>query len=141
MGLDMYLSKRTYFGRDQRPKIRIEGTEGVKGDRIKVILEEIGYWRKANAIHNWFVQNVQNGQDDCRLYYVTREQLRQLLDLVNQILVDHSKTEKLLPTKSGFFFGSTNYDQLYFQDLELTKTIIENALKENNGDIFYQSSW
>ena len=27
--------------------------------------EEVGYWRKANAIHGWFVRNVQNGKDDC----------------------------------------------------------------------------
>ena len=24
------------------------------------IFEEVGYWRKANAIHNWFVKNCQN---------------------------------------------------------------------------------
>lgn len=50
--------------------------------------KEIGYWRKANAIHRWFVENVQNGEDDCRDYFVTKEQLTELLNLVNQVLAD-----------------------------------------------------
>ncbi len=36
----------------------------------------IGYWRKANAIHNWFVQHVQDGKDECQLAYVSIEDLR-----------------------------------------------------------------
>ena len=26
---------------------------------------QIASWRKANAIHKWFVDNVQDGVDDC----------------------------------------------------------------------------
>jgi hypothetical protein len=103
---------------------------------------KIGYWRKANAIHQWFVDNCQKGEDDCRDAYVSREQLEELLGVVKEVLADHSKAEELLPTQQGFFFGSTEYDEYYFQDLELTKKILKNALSmPKEWDFGYQSSW
>ena len=51
------------------------------------IMEQVGYWRKANEIHNWFVENVQDGEDDCRYHReVTREVLEELLDICNKVL-------------------------------------------------------
>ena len=103
---------------------------------------KIGYWRKANAIHQWFVNNCQKGEDDCRDAYVSREQLEELLGVVKEVLADHSKADELLPTQQGFFFGSTEYDEYYFQDLELTKKILKNALSmPKEWDFGYQSSW
>ena len=40
----------------------------------------MGYWRKANAVHNWFVDNVQDGNDGCKHYWVSKEDLQKLLD-------------------------------------------------------------
>ncbi len=151
MGLDMYLTKRTYVKNwdfmlpEELHKITVtkngESVEHIQSERISHVIEEMGYWRKANAIHNWFVENVQDGVDECQLSYVPREKLKELLGLVKEILADHSKSEKLLPTTSGFFFGSTEYDEYYFEDLDLTKEIIETALKDYDGDFYYQSSW
>lgn len=51
------------------------------------IMEQAGYWRKANHIHNWFVENVQDGEDDCRYHHeVTEEKLKELLDVCNTVL-------------------------------------------------------
>ena len=47
--------------------------------------EEVGYWRKANAIHKWFVDNVQDGVDDCGYYEVSQEQLKNLLHICSLI--------------------------------------------------------
>ena len=47
---------------------------------------EVGYWRKANAIHRWFVENVQDGNDDQKEYRVSEEQMKRLLDAVNKVL-------------------------------------------------------
>jgi hypothetical protein len=103
---------------------------------------KIGYWRKANAIHQWFVDNCQNGEDDCRDAYVSREKLEELLGVVKEVLADHSKADELLPTQQGCFFGSTEYDKYYFQDLELTKKMLKNALSmPKEWDFGYQSSW
>ena len=103
---------------------------------------EVGYWRKANAVHQWFVDNCQNGEDDCRQAYVSREALTTLRDLCQQVLNDHSLAEELLPTQAGFFFGSTEYDEYYFGDLADTIRIIDDALSCGDEWTFaYQSSW
>lgn len=59
------------------------------------IIEDVGYWRKANAIHKWFVDNVQNGEDDCGIYEVSRAHIEVLLGLC-KLVKEHSK---LVPGK------------------------------------------
>jgi hypothetical protein len=104
---------------------------------------QIAYWRKANAIHKYFVDNCANGKDECQDTYVEREQLEDLLNRCKTILEDHSKAEELLPSQSGFFFGSTDYDEWYFHDLEQTVPVLEKILKESPEDweFEYKASW
>ena len=33
---------------------------------------QVGYWRKVNAIHNWFIENLTDGEDNCQPIYVPR---------------------------------------------------------------------
>ena len=154
MGLDQYLTKKTYvknwnhMSDDEKHKVSVEGKSAkeIKPERITHIEEEIGYWRKANQIHNWFVNNVQNGNDNCGTYYVGVEQLEELSKNCKAILADHSKADKLLPTQSGCFFGETKYDEYYFDQLEETVEIIDGILtemKENEAhyEFYYESSW
>ena len=152
MGLDMYLYKKNYIWQGEwvNPEAKQEvivKTGGevdkkIKPERVKYVVEEVGYWRKANHIHNWFVQNVQNGTDDCGNYYVSREKLEELLDICRIVSIDKEKAEQLLPTASGFFFGGTEYDEWYYQDIEDTIKILEDILSDENGDDFeYHSSW
>lgn len=52
--------------------------------------------------------------------------------------------ERFLPTTSGFFFGGTNYDEWYINDLKETIDVIDKVLVETDFDsqmIFYVSSW
>lgn len=104
---------------------------------------KVGYWRKANAIHDWFVQNCQDGNDDCRESYVSIEQLEELRKICQMVLDNHALASEYLPTTSGFFFGSTEYDEWYFQDLQSTVEIIDNALSKIGDEwtFTYQSSW
>ncbi len=152
MGLDMYLYKKNFIwsGDWIKPELKQEvivkkGGEvdtSFKSEKIKYVIEEAGYWRKANQIHQWFVDNVQQGEDDCGNYYVSREQLESLLDICRKIDADNSLAESLLPTQSGFFFGGTEYDEWYFQDIKNTIEIIENCLADESADDFeYHSSW
>lgn len=106
--------------------------------------EEAGYWRKANAIHQWFVKNVQKGVDDCGTYEVTASDLGRLNNIVQQILDDRNLAAKLLPPQSGFFFGSTEIDDWYWSDLEDTLEILTNAFETTNWEtqvLMYHSSW
>jgi hypothetical protein len=141
MGLDMYLyAKKFYWHNEPQPVI------AGKPDTFKVtyVTVEAVYWRKSNHIHHWFVENIQGGQDDCGHYFVSREDLRRLVDTCKVILADHDKAEELLPTQGGFFFGSTSYDEWYFGDLEATVTDIERALNElpeDQWEFEYTASW
>lgn len=93
MGLDMYLIRRKYVGanykhRNVKGLIQItigDKTLPIEFDRITYIDEEVGYWRKANAIHKWFVDNVQDGVDDCKTYYVNYSELKTLLELCKKV--------------------------------------------------------
>ena len=146
MGLDMYLYAERYLSEydteDAEILDRIQNLLPEMG-KIRTVASEVGYWRKANQIHNWFVRNVQGGEDDCRRYYVAEDQLRELLDLVEQVLADRTQAEELLPNAVGFFFGSQAYDDFYFQDLEHTRSILNEVLSMDRKklDIFYRSSW
>lgn len=53
----------------------------------KTLMEMIADWRKANHIHKWFVDNVQNGVDDCGYYEVTKENLETLLTICKKVLL------------------------------------------------------
>ena len=156
MGLDMYLSGKRYISKyfnegdedlataiaEKLPELK--GRSGRIGDAspVKEVSIEAGYWRKANAIHKWFVDNVQGGEDECRPHYVSREQLVELKELCEQVLADRSKAAELLPSASGFFFGSTDYDEYYFQDLESTVKIINDCLElPQSWEFEYRSSW
>ena len=181
MGLDMYLDKRIYIDghyshRNIKGKINI--TQGEENEPIKInlnkvseIIEQVGYWRKANHIHKWFIENVQEGVDDCKDYYVSTEQLEELKSLCEKVKesLENSKTKKvkiktgwnndgdifsdidvfedttlaeeLLPMQKGFFFGSVEYDKYYLSDLEDTIEIINNALQDKENEFYYSSSW
>ena len=153
MGLDMYLNRKTYVKQwsHQTPEEKFEITitkggkpyDGIDLANVTHIEEEVGYWRKANQIHRWFVENVQNGVDDCGEYSVGKSQLEKLLNECREVLNDHSKAEDLLPSAAGFFFGNTDYDEYYYDDLERTIVMLDKILGETNPnqDIYYSSSW
>ncbi len=184
MGLDMYLNKKTYVGNEyakvlKRELVEIkpnekheEAIKKIKTDRIAEIVERVGYWRKANHIHSWFVENVQEGRDECQESYVGVEKLEELLKLCKKVIKgsklvkgkvtngyrilsggkeepiledgqyikDPSVAKKLLPCTKGFFFGGTEYDQYYYEQMEETIKILEEAIKED-GEYYYQASW
>ena len=104
---------------------------------------KVGYWRKANAIHAWFVKHCQAGVDDCNSYSVSRENLIDLKDSCTAVLADNSKANSLLPPQAGFFFGSTEINDYYLDDLKLTIKIIDRCLRErlSNWNFSYNSSW
>jgi len=179
MGLDMYLEKRIYIGANYEHR-NIKGTIDIKQDKKKIkinfdkiseITEQAGYWRKANAIHNWFVQNVQEGNDNCADYYVSQKQLKELKDLCEKVIkslkksktktikvesgwangkktfinekvfLDTTLADKLLPTQEGFFFGSTDCNKWYLEELENTVEILDEAIKDETSSFYYSSSW
>jgi len=141
MGLDMYLNAKKYIGSDE--PVNVDGVEA-GSMRLKGVTYEGMYWRKANQIHNWFVDRVQDGKDDCGEYYVDKEVLADLMNVCGEVIADPSKAEELLPSSSGFFFGSTDYDEWYWENVKRTHEELKELLKLDLGyewSFTYQSSW
>ncbi len=109
------------------------------------------YWRKANHIHQWFVEHVQGGVDECQRSYLGRDDLNALLKECNKALASRGTSDEtdILKPQSGFFFGSTNRDDWYWQQTEytaerLTKIVAlldKEALENRHYDLHYQASW
>lgn len=156
MGLDMYLTAEKYLWSDKDKEVseKINQAIGVQAYpdarfngsslQVKSVSVDAMYWRKANAIHGWFVKNCQGGVDECQRTYVERAKLKALRDLCQDIL-DHPNAERDedLEPKQGFFFGSYEKDEWYYNDLKNTVEGLDRALSlpENEYDFYYQASW
>jgi len=156
MGLDMYLTAKKYLWSDKDKEISQKMGEivGISSDpqkrfagsslMVKEISVDAMYWRKANAIHGWFVDNCQGGVDECQESYVPREKLVELRDLCKAVLDNPDSTgDTDLEPREGFFFGSTDKDDWYLQDLKNTVEGITSALSlpEDQYEFYYQASW
>jgi hypothetical protein len=158
MGLDMYLEARKYVsGYSHRPiddQNEYEETLALVGltkadlsteaSPSATIAISVAYWRKANSIHQWFVNNVQDGEDNCQTAFLERDKLAELLEVCRQVKADHALAEELLPPQEGFFFGGTEIDENYFYDINNTIGQLEKLLnnpKFDGWDFSYHSSW
>ena len=154
MGLDMYLEARKFVSAysekekfDQVVEMAGLNKSDLPHSNFGTLSLEVMYWRKVNAVHDWFVREVQGGEDDCKNYHVSREQLAELLGVCKRVVDnqdDQSVAEELLPSASGFFFGGTDYDEYYYEGLLWTIEGIERILKNpayEGMDFYYQASW
>lgn len=165
MGLDMYLHAKKYVEKIDWQKLHqdsdlsmdspevinklwndivdtaemSEVAHSIYGVHVEVTC---AYWRKANQIHKWFVDNVQNGEDNCGEYYVSHEKLKELRETCRQALF--AKDPSLLPPQAGFFFGSYDIDEYYWGDIKDTIKQIDRVLALpdlSNLSFYYTSSW
>lgn len=185
MGLDMYLSKRTYVQnwehtpKERRHQITVKRggkvRKDIKASAISYVIESVAYWRKANAIHRWFVQNCQGGVDNCQTSEVSHAQIKELVALCRKVLetaklkdgmvtngytvgdkgqmkpilqpgkviANPEEVSAILPTQSGFFFGSTDYNEWYLEDLKETVKMLGPYAdaEEVDGTFEYHASW
>jgi hypothetical protein len=168
MGLDMYLSaKKTVSEYDfanengqltkkYRPdyanliKFFPEGVDEM-ADYKDIDLEiRIGYWRKVNQVHGFFVDKCAGGEDNCQSIWVDPGLLRELR-VTCEFLLDEKnspdildKIEENLPLAEGFFFGSREIDEYYWLGLEQTIPILNKAIElaeEHECEIYYRASW
>jgi len=156
MGLDMYLRANEYVYRHNYvdgdnsinplfneivSRLELEDVIDKTGFAGLTIDVPMGYWRKSNMIHHWFVNNLAEGVDECQPITVRREDLEQLKEVCINVIAVPEMAEELLPTGSGFFFGSTDYDEYYFGDLNDTLGIINRCLESKFDYFEYQASW
>jgi len=154
MGLDMYLNKKSYVKNwnhqtpEEKHKVIVKKAgkvrKDIKPERISYITEQVGYWRKFNALHGWFVENCQGGKDECQESYVSTEKLKELLESLKAVIKNKDSADEVLPSRGGFFFGGTDYDEYYFKEVKETIKLLEGLLKESEEvecDFYYQASW
>lgn len=94
---------------------------------------EIGYFRKVNFLVAFFEKYGLNIEKQTPLA-LRKEWIKELLDRCCKVLEDHDKAPELLPTMPGFFFGSVDYDESYFNDVEQVKEYIEDRLLKEFDD-------
>ena len=162
MGLDQYLTAKKYVskwdysgGFDSRvitqefqDLLPMDTPDITKYGQFAGITVEypVGYWRKANAIHNYFVQTLGEGVDECQEMYVPRETLSDLRERCQDVIassdMEQMAKEVGLETVSGFFFGDTEYGDWYKEDLKLTVEICDFVLAlPEEYSLHYQASW
>lgn len=146
MGLDMNLTADRFIGYSE-DALR-ENIAGCFPDihdlKVSVVTADVMYWRKANAIHNWFVKNAQNGVDECQRTHLSIGTIQSLLDTIRKVLANRELALELLPPTMGFFFGSNELDDHYWHELEYTATTLEEDVlsdKYKGWEFYYQSSW
>ena len=100
-------------------------------------------WRKCNQIHCYFDKLI-GGIENLEDYSVSIHDLKELRELCEKVIVNHNEeiSDELLPTMVGCFFGRQAYDEYYYQDVEWTKTELDNLiLNHTDGDYYsYQAS-
>jgi len=159
----MYLEQHHYYGGEFRDQdyhkeghtLELGGKfvkdEGIKTSKVNSIVTKVAYWRKANQIHEWFVENIQDGNDNCQPHHLNESYLTDLLALCKEVKTHIAKKEfdqieEKLPSREGFFFGPTEvHDEWYAENIDNTieqlSAIADSDGKISSGDYYYQSSW
>jgi len=156
MGLDMYLRAKVNV---QPYAYASEAVRNPKFDNILAIVEvpeesipsymglavdvPVGYWRKANAIHGWFIRE-SGKEDDGSILQFSNTQLNDLRRLCIEVRdkKDEDFAMENLPPTEGFFFGSYGVDAFYYEDIENTIDVLTKALDINNVAYYeYYASW
>lgn len=112
-------------------------------DEIESSYQEYdAYFRKVNFIFAYF-ENLGKMIDQ---YYafVDKEDVEELISRCERVLADRSLASELLPTQAGFFFGSTDYDEYYFDDVKDCLRQMKKYLKlfkDDDGTAYVIFSW
>ena len=153
----MYLPKKIYIknwehtSKEYRSKLSLKiGGKKIDTKKAKHVELEVAYWRNANMIHQWFIENVQEGVDNCAQYYVDYQQLVELYKIcvgVKELFEQYGASEefeKLAKEVLPNFFISVSilnyeYAEEYMTDIESTIEQLKDLSKDE--EYYYQSSW
>lgn len=99
---------------------------------------EVAYFRKVN-----FLIPFLGYEENCSNIEIDKYQVEDLIEACKEVLANHDKASFLLPTQTGFFFGSTDYDDWYFDDVQNVKEKFEEILADfdRDEDILIMHCW
>jgi DNA topoisomerase IA len=101
---------------------------------ITDVIVRVGYWRKCDPLHQWFVSNVLESYDDCRAAYVSPEVLAELEERLDGVRED--------PERASEHFVSEGDEPMSESDIDYTRKVVVHAktLQERGWDIYYRAS-
>lgn len=172
MGLDMFLNRKRLLSWEDQVKMK---EEMKIENPVVSVEEEVAYWRKANQINKFFMKRDIDGEgrnakvdiNDLKELLKICKRLKRELRLVDgrihtgtrytkengveemyadgKVIANKELAEELLPTEAGFFFGSTDYDEWYYQQIVETIPVLEKIISEHNDaydmEYSYYASW
>lgn len=158
MGLDMYLRAEKHVGgwdhsTDEEKShfkqiLQIVGIEHLATPEAPSITVKtnVAYWRKANAIHAWFVRELADGTDECQPIHAPVEALKKLVTRCEEALklYDAGEVEKAgehMQPQGGFFFGGTAVDESWAYGIKETIKQLTPLPEVEGLDFYYQASW
>ena len=105
------------------------------------IMEQVGYWRKSNQIHAWFIAHVQDGEDDCQYHNeCTKEILEELLDTCRTVLDSCATTYGKVQNGSHFVDGI--WEPIYEEGkIVIDPSVAEELLPYCSGFFFGGTSY
>ena len=122
MGLDSHIYKKKVLTDNWAQTIEND----LKHERL-IKENEVLYLRKANQIHHYIVEKFNHGIDDQTEIPLEIDDIKELMEICSKIMsrcrrdtriTNKRFAKKLLPTKRGYFFGSTDYGRYYWDCVE-----------------------
>lgn len=159
MGLDMYLIKR----KKEEKNIDLWNFDN-----------ELIYWRKANMVHRFMCDNGEEIENEVaykisknvleellnrcnkilKIVKTKKGMIKNGATYMNGVwepileegleIINQDEIKNILPTCDGCFYGSTDYDEYYLEDIKYTKEQLENIIETidyDNEDVYYLASW
>ena len=99
----------------------------------------VGYFRKVNCVYRYFEDKLTD-----ETAWVTKDECEDIVKRCSAVLENPDLASELMPTRSGFFFGSTEYDKYYFSDLRDVRKQFKSFIKYFKTDddlMFICMSW
>ena len=130
MGLDVYVLRKDRVPDPELAKFELDSLD-----------HEVAYFRKFNAFLNWVNTHVKN-VESCEEILLTQEHLETLKATLQNLT--RKNCHQLLPTRSGFVFGSMEYDDYYWQAVNELRSLLGTLLTETNFEsehIFFYAWW
>lgn len=99
------------------------------------------YFRKVNFIFDYFAEK--GKMEEEYFAWIDKDDVEDIIDRCDKVLADHSLADKLLPTQSGPFFGSTEYDEWYFLKVKNARKQMKGLLKffDKGYNMYVIFSW
>ena len=96
--------------------------------------EFLAYFRKVNFLFEFFSGSL---NEEEMTAVITRGEMEELIEKCEFVLNNRDKASEILPTCDGFFFGSLDYDDYYFESVAKVLLSFQVILENYSDDYLY----